>query len=230
MTIKPVEPGAIYNVPSLQPSLFKAVEGTRLIEDEVRAKSRGLKRDKRCTILLDALNKHPDTKDRVLEIIDRVKGNDEAFRTTLDTLAYARRRDAVVEGRDLFTPTMDRLESCIKRGSIPIQRMKDLLEVGMVFDAVSYHLPEKSIQMERNWINGGERSLDGRVDIEFPLSTESLVHELQSMGISRVHVRGDSTPVENADKSVLMGIYASRIRSVMASERKAERLLTKGDW
>lgn len=231
MTHKPVEKPdeGVYRIPTVQPSLFGGVEGGRFLEDELRGRARSLGREDRFNILLSALDRNQDFKERVVKVLERVQGDDEAFRVTLDTLAYARRRDSNPSTYGEFKHTIRRLERCIEEGSLPIGKMRDLLEVGLAFDVVNYYATDEIIQKERNWVNGGERSLDGRIDIDFP-SRGDLIAQLNGMQILHVHVGGRDITLAEASESVLMGVYASRIRSSRARERKAQRFLNTNDW
>jgi len=224
-----------YRIPQLQPSLFTAVEGDRLLEDGMRATAERLERSQRFSILMGALARKPGIKQRVLKVLEHMEGSEEAFKATLDTIAYSRRRDVDSGRYNGLSDTLDTLEKCIAKRLLPVSHMKDLLHVGVVFEESVYNAsitPSEMasiIQEERNWINGGEKTLDGRADIFFP-SDDSMIAFLQNNGVPAVQTKSGVVPIENAPPETLMAVYASKMRSEKAAERRKERFLTTNDW
>ncbi|MFH1125756.1 MAG: hypothetical protein V1703_01405 [Candidatus Altiarchaeota archaeon] len=232
MALKPVDkPEMVYTVPPLQPSLFASVESGRLIEDGLRAKASGLEREGRLDILLGKLNKFQGYRKRVVDILERVAGDDDAFKITLDTLAYARRRDPDEARYEQFSHTLERIEHCMKGGSLPLGKMQDLLGIGVEFTSLTSYFDDKTIQKHRNWINGGGMYVDFMDDFEFPKTRGGLLAELHGFGASEAALDGGSFPIEDVvDMRVLKGMYAGRKRNAIAEERRRGRFLNTNDW
>jgi hypothetical protein len=220
--------GDVYQVPQFQPSLSAGADGRLFIEDELRGKAAKAGKEERFNILLKALGSKEDFKQRTLEILKRIP-DDEAFLVTLDTLAYARRSDPNPSTYGDYKHALRRVERCIEDGVLPLKKMKDLMEVGLVFNTINFHHTDITIQKERNWVNGGERSLDGRIDVDFP-PKDVIIRSLNALQLFQVHVNGREVPLNEVSESVLRGVYASRVRSQRSKERKALRFLTATDW
>ncbi|MBM3308667.1 MAG: hypothetical protein FJY77_00270 [Candidatus Altiarchaeales archaeon] len=227
----------VYKIPDLQGNLFMKPN------EEVVEKIQKLGREKRYSILMEALKEKPGYQQRVVKILEYVKDDDRAFAVALDTLAYSRRRDRDQRTYRGFKSTLECMEECIKTYSeLPLGRMEALLEVGMVFNMFmhppnprsQFRMSDESfaefIQKERNWVNGGEKCLDGnRIDIRMPPISQ-LVDELHRMYVSSINVNGVDTPIENAPINRLQGVYVGRMRNLRKMQRMDERFLTTNDW
>jgi hypothetical protein len=227
-----------FRLPPVQPGLFDLVEKGRLLEDELRAKAGRLERSRRFEILFDTLEDRTGLKERVVRVLDRVKGDDDAFAVTLDNIAYARRCDAGQQPAVALAGTVGKLEGCVENGIMPVRQMRELLEAGISLDKTffSYHdgkylFNDAGIAAERNWVNGWDKRPEKWMHIEFP-PRDGLVDELHDMGQSTIHDWRTSSevPLESAEERVLHAVYADRLRARRADERRKERFLTTDDW
>lgn len=209
-----------------------------MLEDELRARAVRLERSRRFETLFDALGGRAGLKERVMKVLDRVKGDDDAFSVTLDTIAYARRCDAIQQPAVSLAGTVGKLEGCVEKGFMPVRQMRELLEAGVTLDRTffSYHggaylFNDAGILAEKNWVNGWDKEPGKYMHIDFPPRSE-LIDELHGMGQMKIHEWRTSSdlPLEAAEDRVLHAVYADRLRARRAEERRKERFLTTDDW
>jgi hypothetical protein len=227
-----------YHIPPMQLDLFGGVERTRLLEDGLKTKAERLERERRFSVLFGALEGKSALKDKVVAVLDRVKGDDDAFTATLDTLAYARRCDPDQQQLPAFTGAVEKLEKCVEHGIMPVDRMRSLLNAGISFNQElfmfvggRYYFDEAGIQAEKNWLAGWDKGPEKRMQIDFP-PKENLERLLRDMGQSEVSIwkTGATVPVEEAEERVLRAVYVDRLRAKRSAERRAERFITTNDW
>jgi hypothetical protein len=244
---KPGEEGRQYAVP--QPLLFGGTLDTQTAEEQLRVRARQFDREKRLNLLLSQVRSREGfvgpgpLEKRIVKILDRVMEGDDAFRITLDAIAYARKRhseeaieytrqrrspdpDTALEARppsDILGETVGFIEKCMDKGSLPVGKMEELLKVGLVFNSKTNAFSAEAIEEQKKWLNARDEG------VEFPVRGE-LEDYLQAVGLQKVSSEGGDMSISRAPLKVLQAIYAKKMREPKSNERKAKLFLNTNDW
>lgn len=201
--------------------LFEELMTAPLALDFLKKKAEAVNRGDRFSDLIKRIKGDDALISNVQAVLSSAESDERSYRIVLDSMEYASRSGG--RKKDRTRDAIDSIKQITDSGDeLPLDTMKGLTSVGVVFDEKTKSWDSDRITLERQWLNAENENITCEKD------KPTLISELGDAGIRTVRAKGGATmSVEDAGLKQLRGVFIAYQRGLISAKLRKMRMLNQ---